>query len=112
MARSARRLRGENIKDGGDKLPRMAAPIGRGEWGLSAASLGRFVELYEVQVTVVALICLDLVASMAQLLPSTQNHQSPGGGEIASAGEGVRNDASEIGAWTLLFLRMLQVTNG
>ncbi|CAN0124426.1 unnamed protein product [Ectocarpus sp. 4 AP-2014] len=38
----------------------------------SAANLGRFVELYEVQVAVVAMIYLDLVASTAQLLPYLQ----------------------------------------
>lgn len=109
-ARGARRLRGDNIKDGGDKPPKTATPIGRGEWGLSAVSLGRFVELYEVQVTIVALICLDLAASMAQLLPSMQNHPSPVGGEFASAGESAQKNASEIGTWTRLLLRMLQVT--
>ncbi|CAN0528144.1 unnamed protein product, partial [Ectocarpus sp. 12 AP-2014] len=50
----------------------------------SAANLGRFVELYEVQVAVVAMIYLDLVASTAQLLPYLQ---AAGAGPGSGAGD-------------------------
>lgn len=72
-------------------------------------------ELYEVQVTMVALICLDLMASMAQLLPSMQQLQhltAEGGSEgVGTSGEGVESDGVGVHAWTRLLLRMLQVLN-
>ncbi|CAN0000607.1 unnamed protein product, partial [Sphacelaria rigidula] len=77
---------------------------------------GRFVELYEVQVMMVALICLDLMASMAQLLPSMQQLQhltAEGGSEgVGTSGQGVESDDVGVQAWTRLLLRMLQSFTG
>lgn len=72
-------------------------------------------ELYEVQVTMVALICLDLMASMAQLLPFIQQQQhlaSEGGSESAGlSGDGRESADVGGGAWARLLLRILQVLN-
>lgn len=73
---------------------------------LGAASLGRFVELFEVQVAVVSIIFLDLVASTAQLLPFLQS--SGGGGPGAEGGDG--GEGSSAGAWAVrLVVQLLQV---
>lgn len=80
--------------------------------GLSASSLGRFVELLEVQMAVVIVIYLDLVASTAQLLPYMQ--------PIVSNTDGSSSTAAGIGEWDgrgggsasasgRLVLRLLQV---
>lgn len=53
----------------------------------TVASLGRFVELFEVQLAVIAMIYLDLVASTAQLLPFLQAVAE--GGTRAEDGGGV-----------------------
>lgn len=58
----------------------------------TVASLGRFVELFEVQVAVIAMIYLDLVASTAQLLPFLQ---AVGGGGVEAEG-GAGEGATEI----------------
>lgn len=80
--------------------------------GLAAASLGRFVELFEVQVAVVAMIYLDLVASTAQLLPFLQ---VPGGdaagAKDADLGVGDNTGSRDsTGAWAVrLVARLMQV---
>lgn len=75
------------------------------------ANLGRFVELYEVQVAVVAMIYLDLVASTAQLLPYLQAAEDETGGGARGA-EGVAMGSTGAGfrAFALrLVSRLMQV---
>lgn len=76
------------------------------------ANLGSFVELYEVQVAVVAMIYLDLVASTAQLLPYLAGDEAGGG---AGGGEGgaVGSTEAGFGAFVVrLVSRLMQVTLG
>ena len=93
------------------KLPGFATGWG-GALGMgSVASLGSFVELYEVQVVVVAMIYLDLIASTAQLLPYLQvsdGGASAGAGEVAGVTEG--SAGAGFGAFVLhLVSRLIQV---
>lgn len=78
----------------------------------SAANLGRFVELYEVQIVVVGMIYLDLVASTAQLLPYLQQTTKGGAGEGAGGVEGMAGGSAGAGFGALairLASRLMQV---
>lgn len=75
----------------------------------SAANLGRFAELYEVQMLVVVMIYLDLVASTAQLLPYFQT-TGGGAGNGAGAVERVTVAGAGFGAFVVRLLsRFMQV---
>lgn len=75
------------------------------------ASLGRFAELFEVQVAVVLLIFLDLMASTAQLLPAMQTSiAAAGSGAIGGNVGGEDSGSSTRGAWRELVLRLMQVS--
>lgn len=77
----------------------------------SVANLGSFVELYEVQVAVVAMIYLDLVASTAQLLLYLQvadGGAREGAGDVAGVAEG--SPGSGFGAFMVhLVSRFIEV---
>lgn len=78
----------------------------------SVANLGSFVELYEVQVTVVAMIYLDLVASTAQLLPYLQvaeDEEEGGAGRVE--GVAIGSNGASFGAFVVrLVSRLMQVS--
>lgn len=74
---------------------------GSERWGTlsSASSLGRFVELFEVQMTVVIVIYVDFLVSTVQLLPCMQ-------AEALAEGEG-RSASS----WVIhLIVRLMEVS--
>lgn len=75
------------------------------------ANLGRFVELYEVQVAVVAMIYLDLVASTAQLLPYLQVAEGEAGdGGGGAEGAALGSTGAGFGAFVFrLVSRLMQV---
>lgn len=77
----------------------------------SVANLGSFVELYEVQVAVVAMIYLDLVASTAQLLPYLQVVQDQGaGGAGGEEGVATASNSAGFGAFVVRVVsRLMQV---
>lgn len=89
-----------------------ARPRERRGPGLGASSLGRFVELLEVQMAVVTVIYLDLVASTAQLLPYMQPIAPIGEGSSAAGTDGWEEEgggrASASASGRLVF-RLLQV---
>lgn len=74
------------------------------------ANVGRFVELYEVQVAVVVMIYLDLVASTAQLLPYLQVAESE------AEGRGGSTEGAALGSTgavvVRLVSRLMQVNTG
>lgn len=77
----------------------------------SVVNLGRFVEMYEVQIIVVAMIYLDLVASTAQLLPYVQTTKE-GAGDGAGGVEGAAggsNGAGFVAFLVRLASRFMQV---
>ncbi|CAM9596355.1 unnamed protein product [Hapterophycus canaliculatus] len=69
--------------NGAEKINCFNSAWGGGRVMGTVANLGRFVELFEVQVAVVAMIYLDLVASTAQLLPFLDAVVEGGRGEGA-----------------------------
>lgn len=78
----------------------------------SVANLGSFVELYEVQLAVVAMIYLDLVASTAQLLPYLQVAEDEAGeGTGGVDGLAMGSTGGGFGAFVVrLVSRLMQVT--
>ncbi|CAM9879888.1 unnamed protein product [Ectocarpus fasciculatus] len=95
----------------GNKPGKVTGPTSRWGGGLglgSAANLGRFVELYEVQVAVVAMIYLDLVASTAQLLPYFQAAEAgPGSGAGDEGGVEEMTEASGGAGFAVFVLRLV-----
>ncbi|CAM9572852.1 unnamed protein product [Ascophyllum nodosum] len=79
-----------------------------GTWGgLSASSLGHFVEMFEVQVAVVAMIYVDLVASTAQLLPCMQSEA------LRGTGSGDGGGGESAGIWVArIVARFMQSLTG
>eukprot|EP00752_Nemacystus_decipiens_P013379 g11845.t1 len=80
----------------------------------SVANLGMFVELYEVQVAVVAMIYLDLVASTAQMLTYLQVAEGEAGG-VAGGEEGAAlgSTGAGFGSFVIrLFSRLIQSFTG
>eukprot|EP00903_Cladosiphon_okamuranus_P005676 g5639.t1 len=91
-----------------DKTSGSTSGLGGARGVGSVANLGRFVELYEVQVAVVAMIYLDLVASTAQLLPYFQAAEDETDGRAGAAeGVAVGSRGNGFGAFALRLVSRL-----
>lgn len=90
-----------------ERGPRQGQREKPGGWrGLNASSLGKFVEIFEVQVAVVAMIYLDLVASTTQLLSYMKSGAINGG----SGQDGGGDEKGSTGASVFrLFIRLMEV---